>query len=180
MLFHMSWQYFEKLLTGGHPNSLGNTLEVVKEVLDDKTKLLDLIDCYQSNNEVVRLRVSNAVKRICIQHPDWVYEFIDRIFSEISHINQASTQWTLAILFRLLTTLLDASQKQEAVKILQKNLDNHTDWIVINTTMETLFEWSKSDKVLQKWLQPRLEKFIHSDKKSISGRAKKYLKFFVK
>jgi hypothetical protein len=33
----------------------------------------------------------------------------------------------------------------------------------------------KSNDSLKKWLIPRLERFSKSDKKSISGRAKKYL-----
>jgi hypothetical protein len=171
----MSSSDFEKLLTGGHPNSLGNTLEVVKIVLEDKSKLIDLFNCYFSPDEVVRLRTSSAFKRICIQHPDWIYEYTDRLIEEISKINQASTQWTLAILFRLLTPLLTQEQRSKSLEILKINLDNHTDWIVINTTMETLFEWSKSDNDLEEWLRPRLEKFVLSDKKSIAGRAKKYL-----
>lgn len=71
----------------------------------------------------------------------------------------------------------------EVFEIIQKNknnLDNHNDWIVINTTMETLFEWSKADENLKSWLFPRLEKFENSDKKSIAGRAKKYLNYFSK
>ena len=42
---------FEKLLKGGHPNSLGNTLEVVDEVLGNTDKMQDLFLCYQSNDE---------------------------------------------------------------------------------------------------------------------------------
>jgi hypothetical protein len=41
--------------------------------------------------------------------------------------------------------------------------------------METLFEWSKDDPILAKWLIPRLQKFQKDTHKSISGRATKYL-----
>lgn len=171
---------FEQILTGGHPNSLGRTLEVVDSVLNDKSKLEELYNCYFSKDEVVRLRVSNAMKRVCIEHPEWTYEYADRLINEISKINQESTQWTLAILFRLMTKLLTKTQREETLKIMKNNLDNHNDWIVINTTMETLFEWSKTDESLKSWLVPRLEKFKNSDKKSIAGRAKKYLSYFSK
>lgn len=171
---------FEQMLSGGHPNSLGRTLEVFQFVLQDKDKLEDLYQCYFSEDEVVRLRVSSAMKRVCIEHPDWVYPYTDKLLSEISQIDQASTQWTLAILFRLMSELLTPEQHTSAMKILQTNLDNHTDWIVINTTMETLFEWSKTDTELHQWLIPRLERHSQSDKKSIAGRAKKYLKYFSK
>ena len=169
---------FEQRLTGGHPNSLGNTLEVVDEVLGDKSKLEELYQCYFSQDEVVRLRVSSAMKRLCIAHPDWLYPYTDRLLDEISQIDQASTQWTLAILFRLLADRLTLEQRKKAIIIMKKNLEHHHDWIVINTTMETLFEWSKTDDELKTWLILQLAHHQKSDKKSISGRAKKYLAWF--
>ena len=61
---------FEKSLKGGHPNSLGNTLEVVDVVLGNTDKMEDLFLCYQSDDETVRLRTSNALKRIFRAKPD--------------------------------------------------------------------------------------------------------------
>lgn len=166
---------FEQILTGGHPNSLGRTLEVVELILKDKTLVTELIDTYSSSDEVVRLRVSNALKRICKEHPDWIYPYTDILLSKIAKINQASTQWTLATIFRLLSHFLTAEQKELATDHLKHNLDTHKDWIVINTTMETLFTWSKDNTLLAEWLIPRLQKFQKDTHKSISGRATKYL-----
>ena len=55
---------FEQMLTGGHPNSLGRTIEVVEIVLADRERLEELYRCYFSNDEVVRLRTSNGMKRV--------------------------------------------------------------------------------------------------------------------
>lgn len=49
---------FEEMLTGGHPNSLGRTVEVVDAVLADRARLARLYACYFSDDEVVRLRTS--------------------------------------------------------------------------------------------------------------------------
>ena len=43
-------------LSGGHPDSLGNTEAVVERILDDPALLDNLIDCYGSDDAVVRLR----------------------------------------------------------------------------------------------------------------------------
>lgn len=174
-MFTLMRESFEQILTGGHPNSLGRTLEVVDLILKDKTLVAELIDTYSSSNEVVRLRVSNALKRICKEHPDWIYPYTDILLSKIAKINQASTQWTLATIFRLLSSLLTPKQKDTAIQQLKHNLDTHTDWIVINTTMETLFTWSKDNSLLAEWMIPRLQKFQQDSHKSISGRASKYL-----
>ena len=55
---------FESMLTGGHPNSLGRTEEVVDLVLAEQERLSDLYSCYFSADEIVRLRVSSAMKRV--------------------------------------------------------------------------------------------------------------------
>ena len=61
---------FEQSLKGGHPNSLGNTLEVVDAVLGNTDKMEDLLLCYQSDDDTIRLRTSNAFKRIFRAKPD--------------------------------------------------------------------------------------------------------------
>ena len=88
---------FEELLTGGHPNSLGRTVEVVEAVLADRAGLAQLHACYFSGDGVVRLRVSRAVKRVTAEHPDWTIEFMDGLQSKVGAIDQASTQSTLAL-----------------------------------------------------------------------------------
>jgi len=61
---------FEQSPKGGHPNSLGNTPEVVDAVLGNTDKMEDLFLCYQSDDETIRLRTSNAFKRIFRANPD--------------------------------------------------------------------------------------------------------------
>ena len=89
----------EERLTGGHPNSLGNTVEVVDDVLKNPALFNELFQCYFSADEVVRLRVSNAMKRVCKENEEMLVPYIDKFLGEISKIDQASTQWTLAQLF---------------------------------------------------------------------------------
>lgn len=74
---------YEAQLTGGHPNSLGNTITVVDHVLLHGT-FVELLACYDSNDEVVRLRVSNAVKRVYKEKPKWVEAHIDTFLYKIS------------------------------------------------------------------------------------------------
>jgi len=166
---------FEEMLKGGHPNSLGRTLEVVEIIENDPSKLEELYGCYFSQDELVRLRVSNGIKRISREHKEWLIPYIDRLLNEISKIDQASTKWTLAELFRTLTEFMSPSQYLKAKEILKYNLDNNKDWIVINWTMQTLAEWAVTEPDLREWLKPKLEKFSKDNHKSISGRAKKLI-----
>ena len=63
---------FEQSLKGGHPNSLGNTLEVVDVVLGNTDKMEDLFLCYQSDDETVRLRTSNASRESSEQNQNYL------------------------------------------------------------------------------------------------------------
>jgi hypothetical protein len=169
----MTSESFEEMLAGGHPNSLGRTIEVVDIVLADSTRLSDLYNCYFSADEIVRLRTSNAIKRISLENPEWLIPYIDKLISEISNINQPSAQWTLANLFQTLSIFMSESQRNSSKRILQKNLEIHTDWIVLNNTMDTLSKWAEKDLTLKEWLLPHLERLAHDPRKSVAGRAKK-------
>lgn len=167
---------FETMLSGGHPNSLGRTIEVVELILADRDKLDNLYQCYFSADEVVRLRVSSAMKRVAREHPDWLVPYLDRFLTKISTIDQASTQWTLAQLFLELDDRLSEAQRLQAIEILKRNLAASNDWIVLNNTMEALATWAKDDEALEAWLTPHLERLATDSRKSVAAKAAKSLR----
>ncbi len=171
----MSADRFSEMLTGGHPNSLGRTEEVVSQVLRDKARLSELYDCYFEDDEVVRLRTSSAFKRIAKQQPDWLVSYVDRFTSDVAEIDQASKQWTLAQLFGLLVTQMTPTQRAAAVKVMQRNLERSQDWIVLNLTMQTLAVWATTDTRQAQWLVPQLKKLSSDSRKSVAKRARKLL-----
>lgn len=166
---------FENALTGGHPNSLGNTVAVVETVLADPARFEELFQCYFSEDEVVRLRVSNAMKRICKTEKSILIPYIDKFLNQIAQIDQASTQWTLANLFDFLSKDLSDTQKVKAQTIMQNNLVHHNDWIVLNNSIETLSKWAKKDVALKDWLIPHLERLKNDSRKSVAKRSQKWL-----
>ena len=166
---------FEERLKGGHPNSLGNTVEIVEEVLKNPPLFDEFFNCYFSDDEVVRLRVSNGMKRICKAEKPLLLPYIDRFINDISQIDQASTKWTLAQLFLTLDEDLTENQKSKAKEILKENLATHSDWIVLNETIKTLGEWSKKDETLKAWILPHLKRLSQDERKSVSKKASKTL-----
>lgn len=166
---------FEKRLTGGHPNSLGNTIEIVEEVLAEPGLFDALFHSYFSDDEVVRLRVSSAMKRICKENRGLLIPYIDRFLGEIAMIDQPSTHWTMAQLFAMLDRDMSGDQFVRAKNIVRHYLEQDTDWIVLNTAMESLFNWSKKDIELRGWLTPHLHRLSEDKRNSVSKRAKKYL-----
>jgi hypothetical protein len=166
---------FEERLKGGHPNSLGNTIEVVDEVLAENELFQELFNCYFSHDEIVRLRTSNAMKRICKAEKSILVPYIDQFLTIIAQIDQASTQWTLSQLFGMLEKDMNLEQVEQAKDIMKNNLSQHKDWIVLTQTMDTLTKWAKKDADLKSWIIPHLERLTEDERKSVSGKAKKML-----
>ncbi len=166
---------FENTLKGGHPNSLGKTVEVVEEVLSNPDKIDELFSCYNSNDETVRLRTSNAFKRIFREKPvffeSWKKEFIEYV----AEINQPSAKWTTIQILNELFEYLDEKEKIQSSKICLKYLRNESDWIVINHSInfmrnhKELFDFNDSSLI-------KLIKSFESDRrKSISRNVGKLL-----
>ncbi len=164
---------FRAMLSGGHPNSLGRTIDVVAAVLDDRARLDELLACYGSNDPVVRLRTSNALKRIEAERHDWLVPALDRLIDEVGMLDQPSAQWTLAQLFLRLGQDMTREQRDQATEMMKRNLERHDDWIVLNATMETLFRWSGDDVELGAWLKPQLARLASDPRKSVAARARK-------
>ena len=66
------------MLSGGHPKSLGRTLEVVEIILNVEGSLNYSFECYSSSDANERLRVSNASKRIFRQPPNLLIEYVEK------------------------------------------------------------------------------------------------------
>lgn len=165
----------EERLSGGHHNSLGNTEEVVADILKKPQLFDELFNTYKSKDEVVRLRVSSAMKRICKADKSMILPYLDRFQNEIAKINQASTQWTLAQLFDWLKKDMSEGQITKAKEIMMYNVANHEDWIVLNLSMDTLTKWAKKDETLKSELIPYLEKIKNDTRKSVSKKAHRSL-----
>lgn len=171
----MSLEDYSAALSGGHPNSLGRTVEVVEDVLQNKKRLNKLFKCYDSSDEVVRLRTSNAFKRIFRDQPDWFPPLIPKFFEKLPTLSQASAEWTLAQLCEENNKVLTDAQRSEAKSIIKKFLIGTDDWIVLNASMKTLGLWAPEDKALKNWLLPKLRKLATDKRKSVANRASKLL-----
>jgi len=164
---------YEKLLTGGHPNSLGNTVAVVEAVLNKPADLESLFECFFSENAIVRMRVANAMKRIARTNKTLLLPYLDRFLDEIALIDQASTKWSLAQLFLILEAHMSEFQLNKAKGVLIDNLINHSDWIVLNMTMETLGKWASGDAALKRRIRDRIIELKDDPRKSVSKKALK-------
>ena len=175
---HNNKNIFENMLSGGHPNSLGRTLEVVDDVLNNKDKLADLFQCYFSDDATVRLRVSSAFKRIFRERREWFIAYIDKFHDLIPTLKQPSAEWTLAQLHLEMFDLMTDEQVKHAITISKQQLVYSSDWIVMIKTMSFLGHVAKDDQSLAQWLLPKLGVIAKDKRKSVSKKANAILQSF--
>ena len=166
---------FEEILTGGHHNSLGNTLAVADQVNSDRSLLPELIAAYASDDEVVRLRVSSALKRVAWEHPEWIHAEIGTIMNWVERFKQAYAQWSVGQMLRAIGPLLSESERERSIALIKTHIEESGDWIVLNHTMETLAQWAHHDTNLEAWLVPHLARFAEDSRKSVAKRAQRLL-----
>ena len=168
-------ELFADMLMGGHPNSLGRTEEVVGIVLAHPARLEELFATIADPDDVVRMRVGDALEKVCREQPGWFVAHVDRLCSELGQIEQPSVQWHVAQMLHHLRSGLSADQAQRATELLQRNLTRSRDWIVLNVTMDVLTKWALRDAALAGWLAPELQRLRQDRRKSVARRASKRL-----
>ena len=98
-------------------------------VLGNRDKMEDLFLCYQSDDEIVRLRTSNAFKRIFRAKPDLFNKWKQRFIKEVAEIDQPSAKWTTIQVLNELFDQLDEKEKTQSVEICLRYLRNEKDWL---------------------------------------------------
>ncbi|NRA66042.1 MAG: hypothetical protein HRU19_16255 [Pseudobacteriovorax sp.] len=167
---------YESMLSGGHPNSLGRTLEVVADVEKDLPSHLPLLfACYRSKDTVVRLRTSNAFKRLFRAYPDQFKAYASKFLKKLPTLSQPSADWTLMQLCFEGDEYLSKAQRLKAVEYGKLLIKDSDDWIVQNASIQALSFWALDDAKLRRWLKPKLSKLSQSKRKSVANRAKKAL-----
>lgn len=159
----------------GNTNTLGRAVEVVDLIIEEPSRMQEVYDLFFQDDEWVKLRAGNVFKRLWRSRPELVAPFIDGWVDDVSKLNQPSVNWNFAQLMDERIEDVTPKQKKIAVKRIQGYLNTSDDWIVQNTSIQTLGTWARDDETLRKWLLPQLEKFSRSDKSSVARRAEKFL-----
>ena len=163
----------EVILAGGGPRSLGRAAEVVRLALTDPRRLHELFGGVLHRDEIVRMRAGDALEKVCRDRPELLQPYVERLLAEASEVGQPSVQWHLAQMLGELA--LRPDQQARTVRLLKRNLDESTDWIVITCTLETLATFAAGDRALRRDLIGRLQRYRRENRKSIAKRAEKLL-----
>jgi len=150
---------FVEMLRGA-TNTLGRTEEVVEIVIAAPERLDELFELYFQPDEWVRLRVSSSLKRIWRHDPVWVAPYVERWTNEVARIDQPSVQWTFAQLLDECPQLFDEAQRTAAIAHVLGYLEHSDDWMVLNSSIESLVPFARDDESLRTKVVPLIEREV--------------------
>ena len=161
-------------LSGGDPRTLRNVDEVVEIALAEPERLDELIRCVlESDDEIVRMRAGDALEKACRPQPPLLQPHVWLLLGAMSRIHQHSVQWHVAQM--LGHVRLTPKQRHRAARLMNENLDESTDWIVLNCSLDTLAVLARQDPAVVDDLRHQLRRHEQSSYKSLANRARKLL-----
>lgn len=170
----MSETFVQKLAVGGKTNSLGRAEEVVREVLQDKSRLDELYDCLFDSDPWTRMRAADSLEKVCRIHPEWFEPYADRLLQEMGKSGQPSLQWHVAQMISEIR--LTPSQQIGAAQWLEERLkDKNIDWIVASNAMVTLIRLMKDGVVPKNKVVSLIRGQLEHHSQSVRRRAAKLL-----
>ncbi len=166
------------MLAGGNPRTLKGVEDVIAKVTKTPELLDELFTCLFVDDEIVRLRASDALEKICVMYPDWFVKYVPHLLNKVSKIRQPSVQWHLAQMLAVIP--LTKFQQLKAIDILVSNLETMDDWIVTNLTLESLAHFTRIGIFDVNKMVEILNKYEYDKHKSVVSRTKKIKREFMR
>ncbi len=155
---------------------MGRTEEIVSIVLESPLRVGELFECLFCPDEIIRMRASDALEKVCAQDPSLLVPFTERLLTEVSRIEQPSVQWHLAQILGEMP--LEEADKLGAWNLLKSMLSTTNDWIVKNMALASLGKLVRKDGLPRLELLDLLQIHAGSPYKSVRSRVAKLLKEF--
>ena len=160
------------LLSGGNPRTLHNVDEVIRTVLAQPERVDERIRCVlDADDDIVRMRAGDALEKVCRAQTSLLQPHVFLLLGDMAKIRQPSVQWHVAQM--LGQGRLTPAQRKRATRLMNENLDESTDWIVLNCSLDTLAILSRQDPAIVDDLRRQLALHEQSSHKSLASRARK-------
>ena len=169
---------FDRELKIGKPNSLGNTLKVVKHVKSNPKTFSKLIRLLNHSDSIIAMRAMNATKRLMRENDD----FFKPIKKDLL-VKYSKTKHNVVKL-GLITVYFDFLEHYSDLEIKKiKNLalkwaKTNKDWMVLAQCLKLLEKLAKKDISLQNQLKSISKNLSKDPRKVIATKAKKILESF--
>ena len=159
-------------LTGTDRRSIGNSNEVVSDVLSDPSLFAIVFKGMGCNDPILRMRCADVVEKVTVRHPEYLVPYKRHLINEVAKIDQQEVRWHVAQLFSRLE--LTHNDRQAVLKILSEYLADKSR-IVKTFTMQAMADIAEQDKDLKPGIIQKLEVLTREGSPAMKSRGRKLL-----
>ena len=159
-------------LTGGDFRSIGNSEQVVADVLTNTLLFAELFDGLTHSGALIRMRAADAAEKVTAVRPDLLRPFKSRLLNEVASINQQEVRWHVAQMIPRLA--LTKSERHKAIGIMRGYLSDKSS-IVKTFSMQALADLAEQDKSLEPEIISLLEELTQTGTPAMKSRGRKLL-----
>lgn len=161
-----------ELLSAGDLRTTGKVDEVVGMVRKRPAQFKELVLGMTADDPGVRMRASDAVEKLSLEHPDWLKPYKALLLGKISRIEQQEVRWHLAQLIPRLK--LTPRERTRAAGILESFLSDKSR-IVQTMSLQALADLAPADPQLLERVVGLLKKHAKSGSPAVKNRCGKLL-----
>jgi hypothetical protein len=166
---------FASELAMGKPNSLGNTLKVVKIVQSDPKKFPQLLELLLHKDSLVAMRAMNATKRLMRADKDFFVPQKESLIKVYPKSKHNVVKLGLIILYFDFIKEFSSSELKSIKNLTLKWVRESEDWMILAQGLKLLEKLAKIDSKIQPELI-KVAKVLQKDsRKAVSAKAKKVL-----
>ena len=166
---------FATELAMGKPNSLGNTLKIVKIVESDSKKFPQLLKLLLHKDSIVAMRAMNGTKRLMRADKDFFdpqKESLIKIYSKTKH---NVVKLGLVTLYFDFIKEFSSSELKRIKTLTLKWMDESEDWVILAQGLKLLEKLAKIDPAIQPEVRAVARRLQKDSRKAVAAKAKKVL-----
>ena len=166
---------FATELAMGKPNSLGNTLKIVKIIESDPKKHPQLLKLLLHEDSLVAMRAMNATKRLMRADKDYFdpqRESLIKVYSKSKH---NVVKLGLITLYFDFIKEFSASELKRIKSLTFKWLGESDDWMILAQGLKLLEKLAKIDPIIQPEVKAVAKMLQKDSRKAVATKARKVL-----
>ena len=159
-------------LTGGDRRSIGRSEQVVAEVLSNPELFGVLVTGLSDDDEIVRMRVADAMEKISLRHPAYLWPHHDFLIEQAVVSKQKEVRWHLAQMLPRLK--LNDTEKRRVVDIMLGYLADSSS-IVKTFAMQALADIARQMPALRPSIRAQLQELTAIGTPAMKARGRQLL-----
>jgi hypothetical protein len=161
-----------KKLQGGDRRSIGQSAQVVADVLADPSLFGIVFEGMLDGDSLIRMRCADAVEKITVSHPEYLRPYRAQLLKQVAQVEQQEVRWHVAQLASRIQWT--PKERRRIVGILMGYLSDKSR-IVKTFSMQALADIAEQDADLRPAIVQRLEELTRTGSPAMASRGRKLL-----